>query len=204
MRSADLATLLRVPLLLILVYAIFVRFSAYAVVPLMLLLFASDAADGYLASSGRHSLGDFVSYLLEEGRIVSKRKERGPKDSPAYAANLDLAVDRLIEYALWLTFTLLQILPWFVIAIVFIRNTLADALLLRKGKSYSRLKSAFGRVASSHFSRGAYAVIKTLNFAYLSLVFVAGWPVMPAYVLTGFTVAFSLVRGAAEIYEALI
>jgi len=203
MRSADVASLLRIPLLLIVVCAIVMHYSPIAVILLLILLFVSDATDGYLASAGEHTFLDFISYLLEEGHLISKKKRKSGH-APRYAAYLDLAVDRLIEYALWLTFVLLQVLPWIVFAIILVRNMLADVLLLRKGKVYSRLHTAFGRVASSHLSRGAYAILKAVNFGYLSLVVVANWPVSIAYLLTIIVVLFSLARGAAEVYEALV
>lgn len=203
MRSADAASLLRIPLLLIVVYAIGMHYIPIAVILLLIALFVSDAVDGYLAYTGKRTITDFISYLLEEGHLI-RRKNRKRGQAPKHAAYLDLAVDRLVEYVLWLTFVLLQLLPWFVFAIILARNMLADALLLRKGKVYSRLRTTFGRVASSHLSRGAYAILKALNFGYLSLVAVAGWPVSIAYLLTSIVVIFSLARGAAEIYEALL
>jgi phosphatidylglycerophosphate synthase len=202
MRKPDAASLLRIPLLLILVYAIEVRFNAAGVLILLAVLFISDSADGYLALGGSHSLPDFVRYLFEEARIL-RRKERKKPEPPRYAAYLDIAVDRIIEYALWLTFTLLSILPWFVIAIVFVRNTLADLLVFGRGKTFREMQTGFGRIASSHLSRGAYAILKAVNFGYLSLVAVAGWPAGVGYALTAAVVAFSLARGAAEISEAL-
>lgn len=66
------------------------------------------------------------------------------------------------------------------------------------------MHTSFGRIASSHISRGLYAVLKTGNFIYLSLVVVAGWPIIYAYGLTAIVVAYSLARGAAEIYESLL
>lgn len=204
MRNADVATLLRIPLLILTVFAIAAGANALVVLFLLLVLFVSDALDGYLVSLGKHSLPDFLKYLLAEASGSGKAARKFPKVMPKYSAYFDIAVDRIIEYAFWLLFTLLQLLPWFVIAIVFVRNSLADALTLRKGKTFSKMHSTFGRIASSHLSRGAYGIVKVATFAYLSLIVVAGWPIMPGYALTGLTVAFSLIRGAAEIYEALI
>jgi uncharacterized membrane protein len=183
-------------------YAIIVRANAVAVVFLIAFLFLSDAFDGYLASLGKHSVSDLVVYLLHEATGTGK-KRKFPKKIPSYAAYLDIGMDRVIEYVLWLLFTYLAILPVFVFLIVFARNTLADSLTFKKRKTFSKMHSRFGRIASSHFSRGAYGALKAVNFAYLALVVVAGWPVVVAYVLTGAVVAFSLVRGAAEIYEAV-
>ena len=204
MRSADIATLLRMPLLLATAYAILVRANAVLVVFLMAVLFLSDSVDGYLATLGKHSLADYVTYLARKVTGSKKGKKKFPKKMPSYAAYIDLAADRIIEYALWLLFTLLQVIPWFVIVIVYVRNTIADTLVLRKKKTFAKMNSAFGKIASSHLSRGAYGALKAINFAYLSLVVVAGWPINIGYLLTLLVVAFSLLRGAAEIYESLL
>lgn len=179
MRSADAVTLFRIALLAAVIYLITVASSAIAILLLIALLFALDWVDGFLAA-------------------------REGKAPPKYGAYLDIAVDRIIEYAFWLLFTLLQILPWYVIAIIFVRNTIADYLVVGKGKTFGKMRTGFGRIASSHVSRGAYAVLKAVNFAYLALVAVAGWPLTIGYALTAAVVAFSLLRGASEIYEALL
>ena len=77
------------------------------------------------------------------------------------------------------------------------------ALTMSAGKSFSKMKTKFGRVASSRASRGLYMTTKTLAFIYLSLVYISGWPAWIGYALTAIVVTYSLVRGAAEIYEAL-
>ncbi|MDE1855452.1 MAG: CDP-alcohol phosphatidyltransferase family protein [Candidatus Micrarchaeota archaeon] len=183
MRSADMVSLFRLVVLALVIYLVLVKYSATVVIPLIVFLFLLDWVDGYLAA----------------------QDEKAP---PRYGAYLDIAIDRIIEYAFWLLFTLLSILPWFVIAIVFARNTVADYLVTRKGMTFSSMKSGFGRIASSHIIRGAYAVLKAVNFAYLALIVVlglppSGWPILVAYGLTTVVVAFSLIRGAAEIHEAL-
>ncbi len=202
MRQADITTLLRLPLLLIVIYTIVARANPLIVLFAIAVLFISDAADGYMGTQHRHTLPDFTHYLLEEAHLA-KRRERKRAQAPGYAPFLDIAVDRIIEYAFWLTFTYLQILPWFVVVIIFVRNTIADALVFRKGRTFSTMESRFGRLASSHISRGAYAIIKAVNFAYLAMVAVASWPISVGYVATTVVVAFSLLRGAAEISEAL-
>lgn len=179
MRSADAVSLFRIPLLLFVLGLIVIKATALLVTSLIAALFALDWVDGFLA-------------------------KRSGQKIPRYGAYLDIAVDRAIEYAFWLAFTFLLAIPWFVFAIVFVRNMLADALVLRKGKTFSKMGTAFGKIASSHLSRGAYAILKAVNFAYLSLVFVSGWPAGIGYVLIALTVAFSLARGAAEIYESLL
>lgn len=202
MRSADIVTSLRILFLFAVLYAVAVKVNAVAVVVLIIVLFLSDSLDGYMATLGRHSPQDFALYLLEEAR--GRRKRKFPKHMPGYAAYFDIAADRVVEYGFWLLFILLGLLPWFVFAIVFARNTLADFLVLRRGKSFAHMNTGFGRMASSHLSRGLYGALKAFTFIYLALVFVAGLPTLIGYVLTALVVAFSLLRGAAEIYEALV
>ncbi|MDE1874388.1 MAG: hypothetical protein KGI04_04730 [Candidatus Micrarchaeota archaeon] len=202
MRKADVASLLRIPLLLLLVYAIAIRFNPVAVLLLLAILFVSDAADGYLTFDEKLSMRDFVHYLFEEAH-VSKKRQRSRTTPPAHAAFLDIAIDRIVEYLLWLAFVVLAATPWFVLAIIFVRNSIADTLVFRKRRTFSEMHTAFGKIASSHVSRGAYAVLKAVNFAYLALVVTAGWPIVVGYALTAIVVAFSLARGAAEAYEAL-
>ncbi len=202
MRSADLITSLRILFLFVVLYAVAVKINAVAAVLLIITLFLSDSLDGYMAALGEHSPVDFGKYLLDEAK--GNRKKRFPRHMPSYAAYFDIAVDRLVEYGFWLLFTLLSILPWFIFVIVFARNTLSDFLVLRRGKSFSSMHTGFGRIASSHFSRGLYGALKALAFIYLALVFIAGLPLAVGYALAAMVVAFSLLRGAAEIYEALV
>lgn len=202
MRSADLVTSLRVLFLFLVLYAVAVKVNAVAAVLLIVSLFLSDSLDGYMAALGRHSPQDFVLYLIDEARGV--RKKKFPKSMPSYAAYFDIAVDRVVEYGFWLLFIYLALLPWYVFAIVFIRNTLADFLVLRRGKSFSSMRTKFGSIASSHLSRGAYGALKALAFIYLALVFIAGLPLVLGYALTVLVIAFSLLRGASEVYEALV
>ncbi len=202
MRNADLVTSLRILFLFAVLYAIVVKVNAVAVVLLVILLFLSDTLDGYMATLGGHSPQDFILYMIDEARGIKKKKF--PKTMPAYAAYFDIAVDRVVEYGFWLLFIYLALLPWFVFVIVFARNTLADFLVLRRGKSFSSMHTGFGRIASSHVSRGAYGALKALAFIYLALVFIAGLPLIVGYAMVALVVAFSLLRGAAEIYEALV
>ncbi len=203
MRSADMVSLLRLPLLAFLVYLVLIRFNPVVVVLVLFFLFISDAFDGYFATLGKHTLPDFLGYFWNEA-MGRKKTKKFPKKMPKYAAYLDIAIDRIIDYTLWGLFTLLGLLPLIVIVVVFIRNTISDFLVVRSGKTFAKMHSAFGRIASSHIIRGANSALKAINFAFLALVFIAGWPIAIAYVLTAITVALILLRGAAEIYEALL
>ncbi|VVB76736.1 Uncharacterised protein [uncultured archaeon] len=203
MRSADIVTAIRVALVFVIGYMIIAKLSAALIVLLFVITFVMDNLDGYLATSRRPSIANFASYINKEARGTETRKDRNALKPPKYGAALDIAGDRITEYVFWIIFTWLNVIPIYVVFIILTRNSLADALTSSKGKTFSKMKSSFGRIASSHISRGLYGAIKALNFIYLSLVFVAGWPIWIGYVLTAVVVAYSLLRGAAEISEAL-
>ncbi len=203
MRSADLATALRVALAFVIGYLIIVKASALLVIFLILFIVALDNVDGYLARSSAPSLRGYLSYSGKEVRGIRAPKDRKASKPPRYGAALDIAGDRITEYTFWIIFAYLGVIPLFVVFIFLTRNSLSDALTMSAGKSFSKMKTKFGRVASSRASRGLYMTTKTLAFIYLSLVYISGWPAWIGYALTAIVVTYSLVRGAAEIYEAL-
>jgi phosphatidylglycerophosphate synthase len=204
MRSADLATAIRVALAFVIGYLIIIQASAILVVLLILLIVVLDNVDGYLARSGRPSLLGYLSYSGKEARGIEVPKDKDAKKAPKYGSGLDIAGDRITEYVFWIVFAYLRVIPLFVVFIFITRNSVSDALTLSAGKSFSKMRTKFGRVASSHASRGLYMASKTLAFIYLSLVYIAGWPAWIGYALTAIVVAGSLIRGSAEIYEALL
>jgi hypothetical protein len=100
-------------------------------------------------------------------------------------------------------FSFLAIEPVFVVLIVIIRHSVADALMASKGTS-SKMKTPTARaLTSSSFARGAKNVLKFVTFSYLILVYSAGFPILPGYVLVAALVALILASGAAEIYESV-
>jgi len=204
MRSADIVTAVRVALVFVIAYFIILRLSAVLVVLLFLVMFGMDNLDGYFATSGKPSVADFVSYLGREIRGRERSRSKGAMKPPKYGAALDIAGDRITEYTFWILFTWLYLIPLYVILIIMTRNCLADALTLSKGKTFSKMHSAFGRIASSHKSRALYQVVKSSAIIYMALVYLAAWPLWAGYALVAAAVAYSLLRGAAEIYEAWI
>jgi phosphatidylglycerophosphate synthase len=204
MRSADIVTAVRIALVFAIAYLIILKFSAVLVVLLFLVMFGMDNLDGYFAASRSPSLSDFASYLGDELRGRERSSSKASAKPPKYGAALDIAGDRITEYTFWILFTWLYLIPLYVVLIIMTRNCLADALTLSKGKTFSKMKSAFGRVASSHKSRALYQVVKSSAIIYLALVYLAGWPAWIGYVLVAAAVVFSLIRGAAEIYEAWV
>jgi phosphatidylglycerophosphate synthase len=204
MRSADIVTAVRLALVFIIAYFIIIHIDAALVVLLLLVMFGLDNLDGYFAVSRNPSMADFLSYTKRELKGKENSKSKSAKRPPKYGAALDIAGDRITEYTFWILFTWLYIIPLYVVLIIMTRNCLADALTLSKGKTFSKMHSAFGRVASSHKSRASYQVVKSSAIIYLTLVYLAAWPIWIGYALVAAAVAFSLLRGAAEIYEAWI
>lgn len=204
MRSADIATAVRVALAFVIGYLIITRANAIVVVLLILLIVVLDNVDGYLARSSRPSLLGYLSYSSKEVRGIKAPKDKDAPKVPKYGSGLDIAGDRITEYTFWIIFAYVHVVPLFVVFIFLTRNSVSDALTLSAGKSFSKMKTAFGRVASSPTSRGLYMTSKTLAFIYLSLVYISGWPMWIGYALTAIVVTYSLARGAAEIYEALL
>jgi len=202
MRSADAVTIARIALVFVIGYMIIAKYNAVAVVLLMLIMFAMDNLDGYLATSKRPSIFDFVSYIGRE--LHGGRSKVKAANASRYGAYLDIAGDRITEYTFWIIFTYLGVLPLFVVLVIVTRNSISDAFTASTGKTFSKMKTAFGSIASSHISRGLYGALKAINFIYLSLVVLSNWPISVGYALTAVVVAYSLLRGAAEVHEALI
>ena len=120
-----------------------------------------------------------------------------------YGPRFDVAADRITEYSFWVTFTVLGIVPLFVLIIVIIRHSIADAFTGLKGTS-SRMKTGIARALyASSISRGAINVLKFITFSYMILVLVSGYPIIVAYILIFLLVLFIIARGAAEVYESL-
>ncbi len=209
MRSADLITLVRTFLVFPIVYLIFVKFNPVAILLLMLIMFVLDALDGFAAvgeaSSGKVTFFDYLSAV--SGNPAKKKLVSRYKNSISikysYSGRLDIAGDRVIEYVLWITFVYLTLIPIWVLFIVVLRHSFVDAMFAVKGTS-SRLKNRFASALyTSALGRFFGAALKGMAFGYLVLVYVWGWPLTVGYVLVATAVIYILIRGIADIYEAL-
>ncbi len=209
MRSADESTILRIGLVLFVIYLIIIKVSPVISILLLAFAFILDGVDGYLAlkeqSKGQITLSMYIDYSL--GNKNYQKKIRALKESiektAKYGPRFDVAADRIAEYSFWALFTVLGIVPLFVLIIVIIRHSIADAFLGIKGTS-SKMKTGFARaIYASNISRGAINALKFITFSYLILVFVSGYPIIPAYILIFVLVLFIVIRGAAEVYESL-
>lgn len=148
MALANLITLARLPLLLLLVAFLFVPSLPVRLTGLVLLiiLFLMDWFDGYVA------------------RLRNEVTELG--------AVLDIALDRSVENILWITFMYLGLVPLWVPIVFLIRSFIVDGVrgvALTRGKSgFGMMHSAWGQfLVASRFMRAFYGLAKALAFGML-------------------------------------
>ena len=150
MNVANLITMLRFPLLVVVVLLLYFGGSVGQLVDALLIvvLILMDSLDGYVARR-RH-------------------------EQTLLGGALDIAADRSVEIALWMTYAHLGLIPVLVPLVVIIRGALTDSfrnVALRYGESaHSMMRSGWARwlVASSTMRTG-YAVVKAIAFTLLSL-----------------------------------
>ena len=193
MSLANLITLARLPLLLLVVGLLFVPsfWVRLAGLGLLIILFLLDWFDGYMA------------------RLRNEATELG--------AVLDIALDRSVENVLWITFTYLGMVPLWVPIVFLIRSFVVDGirgLALARGKSgFGMMHSALGRfLVGSRFMRALYGLAKGVIFGLLYLT----WALAvknPAILITlhpvnqgliFFTTALCIMRGLPVIQDGRI
>lgn len=210
MRSADTLTIVRIALIIPIVYLVILKVNP--AIPI-LLLFASTALDGldgfaaiHSTSKGGVSFLDYLRYSFGDKtnakRIENLKASTGKKAK--YGPRFDIAGDRITEYSLWGLFVYAHIVPLIVLIIIATRHSIADALLASKGTS-SKMKTRFARevYTSNLVGRALSQVLKFVTFSYLALVYVLHYPISIGYALVVILVLYILIKGAAEIYEAL-
>jgi CDP-diacylglycerol--glycerol-3-phosphate 3-phosphatidyltransferase len=150
MSLANLITLARLPLLLIVVGILFIpRFGVRLFgLALLIVLFLMDWFDGYVA------------------RLRNEVTELG--------AILDIALDRSVENVLWITFMYLGLVPLWVPMVFLIRSFVVDGIrgvALARGKSgFGMMHSRLGRfLVASRFMRALYGLAKGVIFGLLYL-----------------------------------
>ena len=163
MSLANLITLARLPLLLVIVGLLFLpSFHAGMMgVGLLVVLYLMDWFDGYIARL-RHE-------VTEMGAV------------------LDVALDRAVENILWITFMYLGMVPLWVPIVFLIRSFIVDGV---RGAALSRGKSGFGMMhtpwgrflVASRFMRAFYGLAKAVVFGmlYLTHVLALRYPCVPA------------------------
>jgi len=166
-----------------------------AAAPLILILLLLDLVDG----------------------VVARRTNQVTKLGSA----LDIAMDRLVEFVLWVCFADLRLVPAWVPLIVIARGLIVDAVrsyALAFGETaFGMMHSRLGRFfVSSRFMRDFYGTTKTMAFvvlawvhalnrgAFPTLVVTQPWFYIAGYALTVLTVALCLVRGVPVLFDARV
>ncbi|RPI94580.1 MAG: CDP-alcohol phosphatidyltransferase family protein [Chloroflexi bacterium] len=150
MNLANLITVLRFPLLLLVVGLLYSGGMAgqFIDVGLIALLILMDSLDG----------------------IVARRRH----ETTLVGSMLDVAADRAVEIVLWVAFAHLGLISLAIPVIFIMRGTLTDSIrevALRQGESpHSMMRGSVTRwLVASPAMRSSYAVIKALAFMTLAL-----------------------------------
>ncbi len=194
---ANAITLTRLLLLFVLVAMAYEAAPGWQLLnaPLLLLIFALDGLDGYVA------------------------RRRG--ETSGFGALFDIAVDRVVENVLWVVLADLEWIPIWV-AIVFItRGAIVDSIRyagMAQGKTpFGAMRSPIGRfLVASRFMRALYGAVKAATFAWVFLL--QPWPALdpalwaewagPGAAMTALlaysAVALCLARGVPVVIEFVI
>jgi CDP-diacylglycerol--glycerol-3-phosphate 3-phosphatidyltransferase len=185
---ANLVTLSRLLLLLLVVWLFYLPPApwAFANFFLIIFIFVSDGLDGYIAR---------------------KRNE-----TSLFGALFDIAGDRIVELTLWIVAADIDLVPVWVPLVFIIRGVIVDTIRASNAVAqgiapFALMRSPVGKlIVSSKFVRVLYAVVKAAAFAGLALQrpFPAVLPEIWSYVgwlltaLTYFFVYFSVVLCVAR------
>ena len=191
MNVANLITVLRFPLLVLVVLLLYFGGTVWQLVDafLIVVLILMDSLDG----------------------IVARRRQ----EQTLIGSALDVAADRAVEIVLWVAFAHLRLIPVLVPLTVIIRGALTDSVrnvALQHGKSaHSMMRSGLGRwLVASGYMRTGYAVAKAVAFALLSLAVglktgdYSGWHGVwiVASIFSWLSLALCILRGLPVIVEA--
>lgn len=119
-------------------------------VPLLILVFASDGLDGYVARTFRQT--------------------------SLFGALFDIAADRIVELSLWMLLAYLELIPLWVPLVFLTRGILVDAIRAsevenRRVEPFALLRTAVGRwLVAGRFMRGFYATLKAVAFCWWLLL----------------------------------
>lgn len=149
---ANLITLSRLILLFVVVVIVYRPSSVLQLVnvPLLIVLFVTDAVDGYVA--------------------------RRLNEASVFGAMFDIASDRIVEYTLWIIFADLDLVPIWVPLIFVFRGTIVDTIrsshVRTEGESpFAMMRTMIGKwLVGGAFMRIFYAVIKAVAFCWLALI----------------------------------
>lgn len=148
---ANLITLARLLLLIIVVLIAYQPFSIWHLVnvALLILVFVSDSLDGYVAR---------------------KRNE-----TSVFGAMFDIASDRITELVMWIVLVDLGTVPVWVPIVFIIRGTIVDTIRANQVTSsqwapFSMLETPVGKwLVAGKFMRAFYAALKATTFCWLLL-----------------------------------
>jgi CDP-diacylglycerol--glycerol-3-phosphate 3-phosphatidyltransferase len=150
MNVANLITILRFPLLVVVVLLLYFGGMAGQLIDafLVVVLILMDSLDG----------------------IVARRR----CEQTLIGSALDIAADRAVEIVLWVAYTHLGLVSVVIPLTVIIRGTLTDSIrniALQHGQSaHSMMRSPLGRwLVASGYMRTGYAVVKVVAFTLLAL-----------------------------------
>lgn len=151
MISANLITLSRLPLLVVLLVVLFTLSTwewQLLGVALLGLLFLLDWLDGFVA--------------------------RRRRETSELGAVLDIALDRAVENILWVAFMHLGLVPFWVPVVFLVRSFVVDGIrgvaAVQGRPGFSMMHSPWGKfLVASRFMRGFYGAAKGLTFGCLWL-----------------------------------
>jgi phosphatidylglycerophosphate synthase len=150
MNVANLITVLRFPLLIVVVLLLYFGGTVGQLIdaPLIVALILMDSLDG----------------------IVARRRQ----EQTLIGSALDVAADRAVEIVLWVTYAHLELISVVIPLTVVIRGALTDSIrnvALQHGKSaHSMMRSAWGQwLVASGYMRTGYGVTKAVAFTLLAL-----------------------------------
>jgi CDP-diacylglycerol--glycerol-3-phosphate 3-phosphatidyltransferase len=149
---ANLMTLSRLILLLLVVWIAYLPPSAwqYANFLLIITIFITDGLDGYIAR---------------------KRNEE-----TLFGALFDIAGDRIVELTLWIVFADLGLVPIWVPIVFVIRGTVVDTIRSSRSQAagdspFEMMQTPLGKwLVAGKFMRILYAVVKAVAFCVLALI----------------------------------
>jgi CDP-diacylglycerol--glycerol-3-phosphate 3-phosphatidyltransferase len=191
MNVANLITVLRFPLLVVIVLLLYSGGTAGPLIgaPLIVALILMDSLDG------------FVARRRDEQTLIGSA--------------LDIAADRAVEIVLWVAYAQLRLILVAIPLTVVIRGALVDSIrtvALQHGQSaHSMMRSSWGRwLVTSSAMRTSYGVVKAVAFVLLALAlglqtgghaaWYSVWTVASA--VSWVAVALCIVRGLPVLVEA--
>ncbi len=201
---ANLITVARIILLFITVGIIYILTPVAVLVGffLTIIVFASDALDGYVA------------------------RKRGSANE--FGAVFDIAGDRIVENVYWVVLAHLMLVPVWMPLVTIVRSFIVDGLrsmALAQGKTAfganTMMTSKFGTwLAASRFHRALYGVVKVVAFCWMLLILAlrlaaaqdSGWASFErewgglidgiGTFLIYFSVLYMLLRGAVVVWDS--